>query len=41
MRRAAPEAAARWLERALAEDAAEPPRAVLLHELGRVEARQP
>jgi predicted ATPase len=37
MRRAAPKAASRWLERALAEDAAEPPRAVLLHELGRVE----
>ena len=37
MRRAAPEAASRWLERALAEEAVEPPRAVLLHELGRVE----
>ena len=36
-RRAAPEAASRWLERALAENAAEPSRAVLLHELGRVE----
>jgi DNA-binding CsgD family transcriptional regulator len=38
MRRAAPETAARWLIRALAENATEPPRAVLLHELGRVEA---
>lgn len=35
--RAAPEAAIRWLRRALEEDAAEPPRAVLLHELGQVE----
>lgn len=35
--RAAPEAAIGWLRRALDEDAAEPPRAVLLHELGRVE----
>ena len=43
MRRAAPEAAAAWLKRALAEDAPEPPRAVLLHELGRVElaSREP
>jgi len=36
-RRGAPEAASRWLDRAVAENAAEPPRAVLLHELGRVE----
>jgi len=36
-RRGAPEAASRWLDRAVAEQAAEPPRAVLLHELGRVE----
>jgi DNA-binding CsgD family transcriptional regulator len=37
MARAAPEAAIRWLTRALEEDAVEPSRAVLLHELGRVE----
>jgi ATP/maltotriose-dependent transcriptional regulator MalT len=38
MARAAPEAAIGWLRRALAEAAPEPPRAVLLHELGQVEA---
>lgn len=37
MARAAPEAAIAWLERALEERAPEPPRAVQLHELGRVE----
>lgn len=35
--RAAPEAAIRWLQRALQEGAAEPPRAVLLTELGMAE----
>lgn len=40
---AAPEAAARWLERALLEDSPTPPRAELLHEFGTVEvaARDP
>ncbi len=37
MARAAPEAAVRWLHRAMDEGAAEPPPAVLLHELGEVE----
>jgi DNA-binding CsgD family transcriptional regulator/tetratricopeptide (TPR) repeat protein len=37
MARAAPESAIRWLDRALEEEAPEPPRAVLLHELGEVE----
>lgn len=35
--RAAPEAAVRWLRRALAEDASDPPRAVLLFAAGRAE----
>ena len=41
--RAAPEAAVRWLRRALEEEAPEPPRAILLHELGSAEvlARDP
>ena len=37
MARAAPEAAIRWLTRAMEEGAPEPSHAVLLHELGRVE----
>ncbi len=37
MRHAAPETAIRWLERALAEAALQPPRGELLYELGRVE----
>ena len=37
MRQGAPDTASRWLARALAENAAEPPRAALLHDLGRVE----
>jgi hypothetical protein len=43
MARAAPDAAVRWLRRALAEEAAEPPREVLLYELAIVEVagRQP
>ncbi len=43
MARAAPQAAIRWLARALDEGAPDPPRAVLLHELGQVElfARRP
>ncbi|BEP11788.1 AAA family ATPase [Acidothermaceae bacterium B102] len=37
LRHGAPQVASVWLERALAEEAAEPSRAVLLHQLGRIE----